>query len=70
MSNVKEVIAGKVETLNTLKRFVEGLQNESSNPTELLMVLQYMESMKKGYKEAFELVERMGQHQNGKKKES
>lgn len=57
MSNIKEQLFAKIETLNTISRFIEGAKKDSTFSVEDIQ--NYLQGMKKSYKEAFETLERL-----------
>lgn len=53
--NIKEQLAAKIETVNTVIKFVDDL-NKDKNSLDLLDVRTYLVSMKNNYKDTFEFI--------------
>ena len=57
--NVKEQLAAKIETTNTILKFIEELENAKLagvTVDEINSIKQYIESMRKTYRETVELI--------------
>ena len=67
MSNVREQIASKVETINTILRFIEQAKKDDTsfpidNKFSIEDVEKYLHGMKASYKEAYETLNRLPQN--------